>query len=215
MGSRRRIYSTRALPLTRRIRRRARRRTGISRGIALRKNPVHNFVRTKQLTGITLSTVSDTVGTLTFNLSQLDNYTEFTNLFQRFRICAVKLKIIPYYTGNDANPTGTIYVMPNIHSVVDYDDSGTPANLAELLQYSNHKMTRGGKIHGRYIKPAVQTATYETALTSAYSPKWKVWLSTDDFATPHYGFKYFIDQSSVALVYRVFVKFYIQCKDLK
>lgn len=199
----------------RRTRPRRTKRPTMKRGLTLRRNPVYNFVRTKQLSGITLSTVSDTIGRLTFALGDLDNYTEFTNLFQRFRLNAVKIKIVPYYTSNDSNPVGTTYVMPNIHTILDYDDSNTPANLAEFLQYRNHRMTRSNRVHSRYFKPAIQSSVYETAITSAYTPKWKQWLSTDDFATPHYALKYFIDQSSTAFIFRVFVKYYFQCKDLK
>lgn len=205
-----------ANPLSGRRRRiRLRRRPGVARGMRIRRNPVYSFVRTKQLTSINLQTASDTLGRITFQLDNLDNYTEFTNLFQQFRILGVKLTFVPYVTSNDANPIATTYVMPNIHTVIDHDDSGTPANLAEIMQFRNHRMTRLNRVHSRYIKPSILMSAYETALTSAYIPKWKQWVSTDDYTTPHYGLKYFIDQSSTALTIRVFAKFYFQCKDLK
>lgn len=212
MAYRRRITSRRTVRRRRIGRPRIRRRV-IGRALRSR-NTVHSFSRSQEIGLIQTTSGIATLGKYTFNMGNMTNYSEFTNLFQRFRIVAIKLSIVPVWTENNLVP-GTSFSMPNVHSVVDYDDSTTPGDLNELLQYSNYKRTRGHMVHSRYFKPAIQMAAYETTLATAYVPKWKQWLSTDDFATPHYGLKYYIDAIGAVVSFRVYAKYYFQCKDLK
>lgn len=179
------------------------------------RQKVYNFTRSCTLTDLSGSDVSDVFGGLSFNLGQLPNYTEFTNLFDQFRICGIRLEIIPKYTSVDLNPLATTVAMPNIHTVIDYNDIATPGNLEVLLQYPNYKRTRGNAVHKRYFKPAVLASNYEGAVTSAYTSKWGQWLDSIDYPTVHYGLRYGIDQSFTGARYRVYAKFYIQCKDPK
>lgn len=197
-------------------RRRTVRRRKFRRFRAPRNNRIHNFTRVKELTEINSSTTADVLGAMTFKLSDLTNATEFTNLFDKFRICAVKLEIVPKFSGNDMNPGTTFPGAPCIHSVLDYNDATNPGDLNELMQYSNYKRTRGHNIHKRYFKPCVLAANYEGSVTTAYTSKWKVWLDCTDSGTAHFGLKYMIDRTpNVAFQYRAFVKYYIQCKDPK
>lgn len=196
-------------------RRRTVRRRKFRRFRAPRNNRIHNFTRCAELTNLTTSTVADLMGGMTFKLSNCPNSTEFTNLFDKFRICAIKLEIVPNFTGSDLNPIGTKFSIPNISTVVDYNDVTTPGALTDLLQYNNYKRTRGQSIHKRYFKPAVLASNYEGAVTSAYTSVWKRWLDTADVDTLHYGIKYHFDQTSTAIAYRCYAKFYIQCKDPK
>lgn len=206
------VYSKRTSKRRRAPSRLRRRRMRIRRPI---RSGVHNFTRYVELPNITTSTVSDKLGGETFKLTDLPSYTEFTNLFDKFRICAVKYEIVPNWTSSDINPIGTYQSVPNIFTVLDYNDITTPGSLSELLQYKNLKRTRGHLIHKRYIKPAVLAANYEGAVTTAYTSVWKRWLDTTDSGTLHYGLKYCIDQTSTAMTYRVYAKYYIQCKDPK
>lgn len=181
-----------------------------------RNNRIHNFTRVVELSEINSSTTADVVGGMNFKLSDLGSYTEFTNLFDKFRICGVKVEFVPKFTGNDMNPGSTFPGAPNIHTIIDYNESTNPGNLAEMLQYSNYKRTRGHLTHKRFFKPAVLVANYESAVATAYSSKWKVWLDSADASTAHFGLKYLIDITpNVAHQFRRYVKFYIQCKDPK
>lgn len=210
-----RKFSSRNLPSKRRrlaVRRRIRRTI---RG----RSGIHSFTRSYQLTDLTVNSLTQTAGGLSFKLSNLPEYTEFTFLFDQYRIMAAKVEFVPVFTGNDTNPLTSVLYMPNVHSVIDYTESNTPGTLSELMQYSNYKRTRGNSIHKRYLKPAIAASNYETLAASSYTPKWGQWVTTEsgDAATPFFGLKYWIDStnSTTAVTYKVYVKLYFQCKSVK
>lgn len=189
----------------------------LSRGLTSRQ-PVHSFVRSDFIETITASNLADTFKVYTFALNKLPNYTEFTNLFDQYRICAVKLTIIPSITQTVLDGASTSsYPLPEIRSIIDYTEDGTPLDFDELYQYATHKMTRGNRIHTRYFKPAVLTSAFEGVAASAYIPKWKQWLTTDDSATPHYSIKVGLNAVKTAntCYFRVYAKYYLQMKNIK
>lgn len=206
----------------RRLQRRASRRyslrSGPSRGLSSSRSPTYNFVRTIAGSTISTATAAATYGALTFKLSDLDNYTEFTNLFDRYRICGIKITFEPNITGFDANAGATAFTLPMLLTVVDHNDSANPGSMADLMQYRTLRKTRAHLTHTRYLKPAVLTSAYESAVATAYIPKCKQWLTCDDPATPHYALKYGISaygDAEFTVSWRTYIKFYFQCKDLK
>lgn len=217
------VYSTRVNRRGRPVRGRPRRKTGLRRSMVMTKTPRYNsyFFKRKLLKGtIQLSNLAETFGSYVFKLSDLPNYTEFTNLFDRYRILKVGVIFIPNWTSNDSNPITTINTInPSIYTAIDYTEDGTPLALTELYEDSHCKITRGSKIHKRYFSPAVLASSFETVTTTAYTPKWKQWITTDDPATPHYALKWAMDKiatgSGQNFYVKVFMTYYIQCKDLK
>lgn len=213
-------YSKRAFA-RRRYRRGGRMNTSrivpLSRGLTSRQ-PVHSFVRRDYVETITASNIADTFKVYTFSLNKLPNYTEFTNLFDQYRICAVKLTIIPGVTESSLEGASTSsYPLPEVRSIIDYTEDAAPLDFDEMYQYANCKMTRGNKMHTRYIKPAVLTSAFEGVAATAYIPKWKQWLTTDDSATPHYSIKVGINAVKTAntCYFRVYAKYYLQMKNIK
>lgn len=179
----------------------------------------HYFKRRFQVGTLQASNLTDVFGAYTFKLSDLPNSGEFTALFDQYRILGVSIMFVPSWDGSDANPISTNTPQPDIRTVLDYTDSGTPANMNELYEYQNCKMTHGSRIHKRFFVPAVLSSNYETVTTTAYTPKWKLWLTTDDPATPHYGLKYGIFKLATGTTqnyyWRVYATYYIQCKNVK
>lgn len=203
----------------RRPRRTMRRRMRIRRGPRI-KTPSYSFKRRHLLGTVQLSNLAETFTSYSFKLSNLPNYTEFTNLFDRYRINKVGLTFVPNWTSNDANAsTGVLAINPAIYSIIDYTEDGTPLTMNEFYESPKCRITRGGKIHKRYFTPAVLSQTFEGVAATAYTPKWKQWLTTDDPATPHYALKVAFDKlnTGVSQVYyvKVFVTYYITCKDVK
>lgn len=195
-------------------------RRSIRRGMPYRPiaSKIHSFKRTVNLGNIILSSLTETYGALLFKLSDVPSSTDFTNLFDRYRITGVSLKFFPQWTSNDLNPATTLSnINPQVYSVVDYTDSANPLSIAEMMEYGTFKMTRGSALHKRFIRPALLSSSYETVTTSAYTPKWKQWLTTDDPATPHYCLKYAFDRapSNTACQVKIYATYYIQCKDTK
>lgn len=214
------VYSKRGRGRPRGVRKH---KKGVSRSMYLTKTPKFNnyfFKRTFFKHTIQLSNTAPSYGAYIFKLSDLPNYTEFTNLFDRYRILGVKVLFIPHWSNVDANPVSTMpLVNPDFYTVTDYTEDGVPTSLNELYEDTSFRVTRGGKIHKRYLKPAVLSQEFESTIATAYSPKWKQWITTDDPATPHYCLKWGADQLAVGTTQnfyiRVMMTYYIQCKDVK
>lgn len=165
-----------------------------------RRTRVHTFKRSFRQFGNVYNYY--VASSKSFTLTELPNYTEFTQLFDQFKICMVKL--VFNFTKNDApiNSTGTApppgsniltTSIPSFQWWIDRDDVDVPT-ISEAAQIErNHKtmMNHPVKI---VMRPNVLTMAYEGAVATAYSPAYR-WLDCNDAATPHYGIKYIMDGS--------------------
>lgn len=141
----------------------------------------------------------------------LTNYTEFTALFDLYRIDSVDVLLIPSFLGGslqeNANPaTGTFvpvtglaaYGLPSIMHCVDYDDVAV-ANGQAVQQYENCKYVPWGgqyPIKLRSFRPRAITQFYNTAVSAAYGPgsDKPQWLDCNYAAAKHYGMKMALQQ---------------------
>lgn len=146
-------------------------------------------------------------GSYVFQLNQLPNFTEFTNLFDQYRINKVVLKLIPQFnqsTYNVGHPASTIPSglpagrNPRFYIVNDYDDDTNPASIDTLRQYAKVKVypVMNNKIIKHIITPATQMQAYETLATTGYVPKFKQWINCNDNNVPHYAIKWGIENTS-------------------
>lgn len=180
---RRRI--TRRRPSLRRRPRMLRRRSNYRRRV--KTNPlVHHFKRTVRLTPIAAGAAFAGYG-YSFTLSQLPAVAEFTNLFDQYRINKIVLKFVP--DKNSAEFGAATSPIPTFHTVLDYNDATAPATLNEMLEYANHRMTRGSAVHTRVFTPASLDAVAAGGATSLSNPTWKQWLSTSASNIDHFGLK--------------------------
>lgn len=209
----RRRRSTRRRPL---IRRRRRVMTRRSRRIGyLRKTNVHHFKRTFTGNTVISGTSAGFSGYgLTFDL--LPNYTEFTALFDCYRINKILIKWVPNHNSSEM---GSSAYLPEFYSVIDPTDASAPASLNEMYEYQTLKMTRGNQIHKRIWRPTVVGALKETNQTSAYDsqPKWRQWISTAQPDVLHYGIKFASGptNSSGDCKWTPYVTYYFSCKSVK
>lgn len=130
-------------------------------------------------------------GQITFALSEVPNYSEFTALFERYRLTGVALRY--RLTRTDDSTASLKGYIPTLVAVKDYDDSSTPTSFNELCQYPQAKtmvFASDKTYYRQFIRPACQTATYRTALSTGYSPSWTTWIATVNPDVPHYGMKY-------------------------
>lgn len=155
-----------------------------------------------------------------FKLTDLPNATDFTNLFDQFRITNVELEIINTQqlasnVSSASTARGAI-----LYSIIDNDDIGTPASINEMRQYETCKLHAGKPVYKRKVKPAVLVQDYETSIATAYTPKFNVWLSTSDSGTQHFGMKigmYVIDVTNAtnSIIYMLSARYSIECKNSK
>lgn len=132
------------------------------------------------------------------------NYTEFTALFDQFRIKTVDVMAIHGWSGFDAG-TGTVstwpaYQYPSICYCADYDDV-LDTGATSIQQYSSCKyidFTAAKPVKLLSFTPRTSVETYRTAVTTAYtqgSPK--AWIDIAYPNTPQYGLKLGLENSTL------------------
>lgn len=151
--------------------------------------------------------------TFNFQLNDLPNPSDFTNLFDFYRICAVKLHFIPQANSND---TGALDVLsiPVIHYIADYDDNIGFANESQALEKEGVKTRRLDKPFTYYIVPRVSNEIYNNGITTAYAlNKSKQWIDSNSSSVAHFGLKGWITTANAfTLRLKVYATYYLQFK---
>lgn len=123
------------------------------------------------------------------------NASEFTSLFDEYKIIGVKLQI---FAGFNSSSLTAAPNLPCCFMVVDHDDVNAIASSSAALEYQNCKVVTLGRdsMPGGiqlYCKPKVQIQTYRTAITTGYTPKGNQWIDNEQTDVPHYGMKLWLD----------------------
>lgn len=186
---------------------------------------LHYFKRKFVVANITASTnavgvQTNAAGALTFALSSLPSSTDYTSLFDQYKITGVKLDFIPFgdtvnlpitsMTGSSSliSPGGPLILAP------DYDDATTPATASLLLEYQSCKVIPVPKRHRMYVRPKFAMEVYN-GVSSAYGAR-SGWLDCANSNVAHYGVKYYMNAPSVAsssFTYQVWATMYFACKN--
>lgn len=180
--------------------------------MAKKRQIVHRFKRAVFYSGsISGSTILDTFGGVRFRLVDVPNVTEFTNLFDQYKIDGVKIHFLP--RGNTAE-VGTNQGIVKFFSAIDYDDITAPGSINDILQYENVKTTRSTQDHSRYIKPKVAGLAYQTAVGNAYMPK-RGWIDCANTTVEHYGIKWALQQLPAgSQTFDIKVDYYLSFKNV-
>lgn len=113
-----------------RSRRRTTRRLTLYRRPSSRPQSVHTFVRNKFDVGMSI-TEGTSGPAFSFALSDFPGYTEFTSLFDQYRMNYVMLTM-HFIEGNVSDPAAT-YEFPTVYTCTDHDDS-TPISLGTMAE---------------------------------------------------------------------------------
>lgn len=206
-----------------------RKRTMKKRQMVLYKRPnviskIHNFKRTyQQVHPITLKAIpAPTHYTIAWTLGSLPNSSEFTTLFDQYRICGVKTKII--FNANSANfgsATNTYYI-PNMLMVKDYDDATALTTMAQYQEYGNFKVFRIDYPKTTYTRPKIAIATYgNSAFTSYSAPVGNPWVDCGSANVEYYGMKWTLDTTASVTAdidlgeIQLYHTVYFQCKNTR
>lgn len=169
--------------------------------------PIHKFSRTvEELYDVSTDGVNPTLAGFNFSLDVLPDYTDFTNLFDMFRITKVEIEWLPEYT--ELTDAALISNAVNIrfNSAIDLTNSTAPSTVNEILQFEQLKSTSITKPHSRSWQP--------TFLMSGLVPC-KCWLPCAGASSQaHLGIKVAIPPSGVAMVFRSKVKLHIECANV-
>lgn len=132
------------------------------------------------------------LGAMQFTLSNVAQYTDFTNLFDQYRIDRILVQFFPTWTSKDAPVNATNSFVPTMCVAPDWDDSTVPGSLAELNAKPEVQYHRTDKPFSVWVKPHVDTEIYRTAVTTGYGNMKNAWIDSASSDIPHYGLKYAI-----------------------
>ena len=163
-----------------------------------------------------------------FTLAALPNYTEFTNLFEQYRINAVKLTFIPSADGIDFNQQqsnssagGNWATIPRLYTAIDKDGNAQVASENAVLQYGNHRIIRSPlRPFSIYVKsPCVQVGTANLVTLVGGAPKSRQWLDCDNYSVQHWGCVVggivpYTSATSPSIGYQVIATYYMQFKNV-
>lgn len=177
-----------------------------ARQIARQRSKIHYFKRTYNLGTGTTNPLTNTLAALNFSVNDMPSYTEFTSLYDYYKVNRIKVRIIPFQT--ESNSTGTVNNAGNvpIAYVVDTSDSTPPVTFEELLEYNDHKITNLYNGVSCYFKPKFADAT--SAIRDG-------WVATSNPSLNWYGFKYAIPPTTNAMAFYTIITFYVSFKDPK
>lgn len=156
---------------------------------------IHRFIRWEdQNNPVAINCNFNALGTSltshSFQLDKLAGYTDFTNLYDAYKITGVKVYFdySPDYNVT-YNPMGV--ALPKLWVKVDHDDNNAPT-LTELtestktrcLRFTDSKLTQS-----IFVKPSTLSPLYKGGVSWGYAPKFGQWIDTSNADIPHLGLK--------------------------
>lgn len=129
-------------------------------------------------------------------LSQLPNISEFTSLFDQYRILKIHFSFLLLRAGQFG--TTGVYNYPNMCWSYDPNDSTTPVTLADVTSYQQFGMEQFSETKRRIditIVPRVPVSTPSTTLALPGA----TWCSTSDTSQPWFGLKTWIQEYASTL----------------
>lgn len=198
------------------------RRRGATRGFSLNTHRFSRFgaASTLEMTG------TEQALSFEFKLSDLYTYSEFTSLFDKYRLdrAVVYIQMInnpnAAATTNVTNQTNPNNWFPRMWYIADHDDSNTTsiAALKERVGVRSCVM-KPNVIKKISIKPACAVQLYKTATTTGYGPRYGQFIDMANYDVPHYGLKTVFDTMGVdplgTFSFRYEWKLYFTCKDVQ
>lgn len=160
--------------------------------------------------GITSMSTTTSAG-----LISMPNVSEFTNLFDKYRLLGYSIRFIPRYNSVD-QATGNALIC---NYVYDSDDNTVITSLSDLMQYPNVKSvgitsTKGLTLFVKY--PCVAPMVYNGLTTTAYAVKRSPWLDLSSAEAPHWGIKLiFTGNASATYVFDIKCSWYFAMKDVR
>lgn len=170
-----------------------------------------------------------------FLFNSLYSYSEFTTLFDKYRLdkAVVYIQMINnpnavVATNNSTNvtvnttPTGwnTTNWYPKLWYITDHDDSST-TTIAAIKERVGVKccVLKPNVVKKITVKPAVAVQIYKTAVAAGYGPRWGQFIDMANPDVPHYGLKTVFDPLGLdpagTYSFRYEWKLYFTCKDVQ
>lgn len=172
----------------------------------------HRFTRWAQYGNISSSTATFNNFTWKFALSDLPNYTEFTTLFDQYRITAIEMLFVPTATES----VSTTPINGCFFAVIDYDDATSLSTNTDYLQYDTFQqqllVMPASSVKKIKLRPRLATAVYGGGAFTSYANTVS-WLDVASPSVEHYGVKVGLAATPVTTIgYQVLARYELEFK---
>jgi len=192
---------------------------------SIRVQGAHSFSRSRLMQTLTCSDVIKSEN-LEYTFQDIVAYTEFSALFENYRITKIKVTfqlINNPDSYNNVNVSGASITnwYPKIWYTVDHD-GGSDETLSSMKERQGVKckILKPDSVIKVSFTPMCRTLTYKTASTEGFAPK-NIRLDMADTNVPHYGLLYLIDTNGLdpndTYPFKVAMetKFYFTCSGVR
>lgn len=150
------------------------------------------------------------------NVVQMPNYTDFTNLFEQYRITGAEIML--FFNRNAESAATTSSTLPLIAFVDDVTDSTQLTSVADALEYPNCRIIQMGNTRGESpavrlrVKPKIAVEISDYGVAPAASLSSDPWINTLYPDTPHYAIKGWWDNQTPGAATTPCGEMFIYCK---
>ena len=203
-------------------------RGSVVRRTIARGPKVHEFTRKIIQSLPVTNALSMQSWALNWHLSDLPSSTEFTALFDMYRIKKIEITFIYDHNSGDVATSAGVAAnanmgMPNLFLVTDHDDDTVLGGSSDYMQYEPCSISRLDQIKRWTVYPRVAMAAYQGAFT-AYASQGQQWIDAASPGVAHYGCKFGVDASMCNVAasgavrigtLNVISKYFLECKDTR
>lgn len=167
--------------------------------------------------------VADTYGyqfpvSMQFQLNKAVDSGDFTALYDRYKINAVRVKITPLQNVSTSGGTG---ILPQLAWSFDADDSQLAGNYDDVIRKGYAKTRTLSRPVSIFIRPKVSQEIYSGNIAlPGYSVVKPLWLDCNSATVPHYGLKMWFrnaqlpaNTSGALQCFRFETTYYLSLKD--
>jgi len=191
-------------------------RRGRKRRGGLRKAVNRPFMvkKTFMLDRITIVAGTTSYQVLTAELTDVPGYTNYTALYDKYKINKVTVRYRMLNPVNVITSTNGLITLGMVHSVVDTNDSNTPGSIQQLMNDSSYYGTKSNKDHVRSWKPKFLLDVGGNAAAKTNSG----YLSCDYPNVSHYALKTAFEPGAAPANFTSFIvepiiTYYVSFKD--
>lgn len=156
-------------------------------------------------------------GTAQFTMAQMAGASELVSLFDNYRMLKVLYRWVITRNPDQVTTAANKGVYPRLVWRHDFND-GAVITRNQMMQSANIKEVYFGdsyqKTRWYSLNPALLVNAYESATQTAYLPKWRQWMDTNDSAALHYGIKYSFSELYSGCTLRLEAKIIVECKGI-
>lgn len=164
-------------------------------------NRTARIARHTQFANVSGTAVGEVTGALSFALSDLPGYTEFTSLYDQYRFVAVEVKFTAVYPTYNAVASATSQ-WGMFYTAIDYDDA-TAGSSTLLRENATLIATHPSKNVTRRVVPHSAVAEFGGGVFTSYGNKVGDWIDSSSPGVSHYGVKYAL-QASVGTILPIY-----------